>query len=130
MPGPVALARELGVPIVPMAIWGPQRILTAHRPVDLRRGRPVSLLVGPPLYVDPGTDLHRGTELLGATVQDLLDDLQARPVHQPRPGEPAPWHPAHLGGCAPTAEAARAEESVPRSAVPPTWGPLDLPRAG
>jgi 1-acyl-sn-glycerol-3-phosphate acyltransferase len=130
MPGPVALARELGVPIVPMAIWGPQRILTAHRPVDLHRGRPVSLLVGPPLYVDPSTDLRRGTELLGRTVQALLDDLQARPVHQPRPGEPAPWHPAHLGGGAPSVDEARAEESVPRSAVPPSWRPLDLPRAG
>ena len=39
---------------------GPQRILTAKRPVDLRRGRPVSLLVGPPVYVDPGDRPARG----------------------------------------------------------------------
>jgi hypothetical protein len=43
---------------VPVAIWGPQRILTAQRPVDLRRGRPVSLLVGEPRYVDPATGLR------------------------------------------------------------------------
>ena len=35
MPGAVALARETGAPLLPMAIWGPQRILTAGRPVDL-----------------------------------------------------------------------------------------------
>ena len=29
MPGAVALARETGAPLLPMAIWGPQRILTA-----------------------------------------------------------------------------------------------------
>jgi 1-acyl-sn-glycerol-3-phosphate acyltransferase len=123
MPGPVALARATGAPLVPMAIWGPQRILTAHRPVDLHRGRPVSLLVGAPMYVDPASDLRRGTELLGARLQELVDELQDRPVHRPRIGEPAPWHPAHLGGTAPTPVVARLQESVPRSAVQPTWSP-------
>ena len=126
MPGAVALARATGAPLVPMAIWGPQRILTAHRPVDLHRGRPVSLLVGEPMYVDPTTDLREGTERLGARVQGLLDDLQGRPVHRPRPGEHAPWHPAHLGGSAPHPGVARLQESVPTSAVPPCWAPRDL----
>jgi 1-acyl-sn-glycerol-3-phosphate acyltransferase len=123
MPGAVALARETGAPLVPMAIWGPQRILTAQRPVDLRRGRPVSLLVGRPRYVDPATDLREATAGLGAELQGMVDVLQSRPVHQPAPGEHAPWHPAHLGGTAPDAAHARTLESIPLSALAPSWLP-------
>ena len=123
MPGAVALARETGAPLLPLAIWGPQRILTARRPADLRRGRPVSLLVGPPVYVDPGTDLREGTARLGARLQGMVDVLQRRPVHQPAPGERAPWHPAHLGGAAPDAALARTFESVPLTALAPSWLP-------
>jgi len=123
MPGTVALARETGAPLVPMAIWGPQRILTANRPVDLRRGRPVSLLVGEPRYVDPATDLRDATAGLGAELQGMVDVLQRRPVHRPAPGEHAPWHPAHLGGSAPDPAHARTLESVPVSALAPSWLP-------
>jgi 1-acyl-sn-glycerol-3-phosphate acyltransferase len=123
MPGAVALARETGAPLLPMAIWGPQRILTARRPVDLHRGRPVSLLVGPPVYVDPATDLREGTVRLGARLQGMVDLLQRRPVHQPVAGEHADWHPAHLGGASPDAAHARTLESVPRSAHAPSWLP-------
>ena len=123
MPGAVALARETGAPLLPLAIWGPQRILTAKRPVDLRRGRPVSLLVGPPVYVDPATDRREGTGLLGVRLQGMVDVLQRRPVHQPAPGEHARWHPAHLGGAAPDAAHALTFESVPLSALSPSWLP-------
>jgi 1-acyl-sn-glycerol-3-phosphate acyltransferase len=127
MPGAVALARETGAPLVPMAVWGPQRILTAQLPVDLHRGRPVSLLVGEPVSVPPDRDVRAGTEELGARLQALLDALQRRPVHQPRPGEAAPWHPAHLGGSAPDAAHARTLESVPTSALVPSWLPGRIP---
>ncbi|MEO5709765.1 MAG: lysophospholipid acyltransferase family protein [Nocardioidaceae bacterium] len=130
MPGAVALARETGAPLVPMAIWGPQRILTAKQPVDLHRGRPVSLLVGPPSYVGPGDDVRDGTARLGARLQGLLDDLQARPLHGARPGDHPAWLPAHLGGSAPTPEVARVLESLPSSAQAPSWAPRGLPRAG
>lgn len=126
MPGAVALARETGAPLLPLAIWGPQRILTAGRPVDLSRGRPVSLQVGAPLPVGPGDAIGPRVSQLGDTLQRMLDGLQSRPEHRPRDGEPAPWHPAHLGGQAPGPEDARLAESVPLSSVPPTW----LPRAG
>ena len=41
----------------------------------------------------------------------------------PAPGEDAPWYPAHLGGHAPDRAEALGLDDVPRSAVPPTWGP-------
>jgi 1-acyl-sn-glycerol-3-phosphate acyltransferase len=125
MPGAVALARETGAPVLPMAIWGPQRILTAHRPVDLTRGRPISLRVGAPLHVGPDDALGPRVSQLGDALQRMLDGLQTRPEHRPRAGEVAPWHPAHLGGQAPRPEDARLAESVPVSSVSPTW----IPRA-
>jgi 1-acyl-sn-glycerol-3-phosphate acyltransferase len=125
MPGAVALARETGAPLLPMAIWGPQRILTAHRPLDLSRGRPISLRVGAPVRVGPGDALGPRVAQLGDTLQRMLDGLQTRPEHRPRAGEVAPWHPAHLGGQAPRPEDARLAESVPVSSVSPTW----IPRA-
>ncbi|MGH3589135.1 MAG: lysophospholipid acyltransferase family protein [Pseudonocardia sp.] len=121
MPGAVALAAESGAPLLPMVIWGPQRIYTADLPRDLTRGRPVSLLLGSPMYVGRHADVVAETRRLGRTLQGMLDDVQARAQHQPDPGEHAPWHPAHLGGHAPTPEQARLVETVPRSSVPPSW---------
>lgn len=134
MPGAVALAAETGAPLVPIALWGGQRLATAHRPVEIRRGRPVGIRVGSPYVVAPGTDPHEATRDLGATLQDLLDDLQRRPEHQPSRGESAPWHPAHLGGDAPTPQAAQQVERTRHPhAVAPTWRPTrqspgDTPR--
>jgi 1-acyl-sn-glycerol-3-phosphate acyltransferase len=117
MPGAVALAAETGAPLVPVAIWGPQRIATARRPLDLHRGRPVSISVGAPLRLPPATDVAAATVDLGGRLQGMLDRLQALPRHQPAPGESAPWHPAHLGGSAPTRAEAAPRESSPRSAI-------------
>jgi 1-acyl-sn-glycerol-3-phosphate acyltransferase len=121
MPGAVALARETGAPLLPMAVWGPQRILSTGQRLDLTRGRPVSLQVGRPMRVGAGDDVDEQTALLGHRLQRLLDGLQSRPEHQPRPGEWAPWHPAHLGGQAPSALVARADEIVPAGSNAPTW---------
>ncbi|CAA9347753.1 MAG: Acyl-CoA:1-acyl-sn-glycerol-3-phosphate acyltransferase [uncultured Nocardioidaceae bacterium] len=121
MPGAVALAAETRAPLVPMAIWGPQRIYTAGRPRDLTRGRPVTLRAGEPIDVPRSVDVRAETARLGERLQVLLDDLQRRPRHQPAPGQPAPWHPAHLGGQAPPPAVARLSESVPRTSVPPSW---------
>jgi 1-acyl-sn-glycerol-3-phosphate acyltransferase len=117
MPGAVALAAETGAPLVPVVIWGPQRIASARRPLDLHRGRPVSILVDAPMTHGPSTDVGAATVDLGARLQALLDRLQGLPDQQPAPGEPAPWHPAHLGGSAPTRAEAAPRESSPRSAI-------------
>jgi 1-acyl-sn-glycerol-3-phosphate acyltransferase len=123
MPGAMALARDTGAVVVPMAIWGSQRVLTAHRPPDPTRGRPVSLLLGAPLSVPAVADARVHTALLGGRLQGLLEELQGRVEHHPEPGLPAPWHPAHLGGQAPEPRVARLAERVPRSAVAVSWGP-------
>jgi 1-acyl-sn-glycerol-3-phosphate acyltransferase len=117
MPGAVALAAETGAPLVPVAIWGPQRIATARRPVDLHRGRSVSISVAAPLRLPASTDVAAATVEPGIRLQGMLDRLQALPRHQPAPGDFAPWHPAGLGGSAPTRAEAAPRESSPSSAI-------------
>lgn len=131
MRGVASLARETGAPVVPVALWGPQRIYSVGRPVDGRepppdwtRGRRVDVSFGEPLRVAPGEDLTEWTRSLGGVLTTMLEELQQLPHHRPRPGEYAPWHPAHLGGHAPDRAEAGTLDQVPRSAVRPTWGPL------
>ncbi len=106
-----------------MAIWGPQRLFTVGRRVSLRRGQYVRLLVGPAL---PGRDdvaLHDQTRTLGRALAGLLERVQREHPDQPVPGVSAWWHPAHLGGAAPSPEVARALEGpMPPGAVAPLFG--------
>ena len=103
--------------MVPVAIWGGQRIATARRPVDLTRGRPITIEVGSPVTIEPDADPVAGTVDLGVTLQRMLDGLQDLPRHRPAPGEDAPWHPVLRGGSAPTRAEAEPRESTPLSAV-------------
>jgi len=131
MPGVASLARETGAPVVPVAVWGSQRLWSVGLPdargrkprPSLRRGRRVDLSFGEPIPFGAGDDLTGFTQRLGALLTGLAEELQRLPHHVPRPGERAPWYPAHLGGHAPTREEAAHLDSVPRSAVSPTWGP-------
>lgn len=123
MPGAVALARATGAPIIPIVLWGPQRIVSVNEGLSLRRGRPVTIEVDAPMAA-PNGDVRTATRVLGAHLQRLLDSVQARHPDRPAPGEVASWLPAHLGGHAPTPCAALLNEDLPRSAVPPAPGPL------
>lgn len=130
MRGVASLARETGAPVVPVALWGSQRIYSVGRLIDgrgpgpdLTRGRLVDVRFGEPMTVAPGEDLTEWTHGLGAVLTDLLEGLQLLPEHRPRPGEYAPWYPAHLGGDAPDRAEAQSYDDVPRSAVRPSWGP-------
>lgn len=133
MPGAVALARETGAPIVPVALWGAQRIATVGIPEpkpDLTRGRRIDVLFGEPVRIAADADVTAGTRALGMRLTALLEELQRLPEHQPSPGEPARWYPAHLGGDAPTRAEAASYDVLPRSAVSPTWGPTTGAPAG
>lgn len=131
MPGVASLARETGTPVVPVAIWGAQRLWSVGLPnargrkprPSLRRGRRVDLSFGEPMTFGADDDLTSFTRRLGARLTEQLEELQRLPHHRPRPGERAPWYPAHLGGHALTRAEATPYDVVPRSAVSPTWGP-------
>lgn len=130
MPGAVALARETGAPLVPVTVWGGQRLWGQKRSLDapfprpdLTRGRLVDVRFGAPITVPADADLTEATRALGRRLHDGLEELQRLPEHQPRPGEWAPWHPAHLGGHGVERTASFALDGMPRAAVSPDWGP-------
>lgn len=123
MPGAVALAAETGAPLLPVAVWGPQRLLSVDQPFQWRRALPVSVSVSAPWHVAPHEDVRRMTVRLGHRLQTMVEELQVRPEHRPASDEHAPWYPRHLGGHAPSVEEAQARASVPVSALVPRWGP-------
>jgi 1-acyl-sn-glycerol-3-phosphate acyltransferase len=134
MPGAAALARETGLPVVPVSIWGSQRLWLQKQAADapfprpdLTRGRLVDLRFGDPIRVGPDEDLTEATRRIGRVLHDGLVALQRLPEHRPRPGEWAPWYPAHLGGDAPAGPESALLDSMPRSAVRSTWEPDQPP---
>ncbi len=107
--GAVRMAAEAGVPVIPVTVWGSQRLWTKGRPRRLtQRHVPVLIRAGevfqPTLGEDP--DVH--AKDLRARMTALLDQAQRDYPTTPRPGEDPWWLPTHLGGTAPTPEQAAA----------------------
>ncbi|MEA5367631.1 lysophospholipid acyltransferase family protein [Amycolatopsis sp., V23-08] len=105
--GAVRMAAAADVPVVPMALWGTQRLWTKGRPKDLtRRHVPISILIGEPMHPAKGDDWDVVTKELRDRMSALVDRAQAEYPDQPASDEERWWLPAHLGGTAPTPEEA------------------------
>jgi 1-acyl-sn-glycerol-3-phosphate acyltransferase len=105
--GAVRMAAAADVPVVPMALWGTQRLWTKGRPKDLtRRHVPISILIGEPMRPAKGDDWDVVTKELRDRMSALVDRAQAEYPDQPASAEERWWLPAHLGGTAPTPEEA------------------------
>ncbi|WP_326956327.1 MULTISPECIES: lysophospholipid acyltransferase family protein [unclassified Amycolatopsis] len=105
--GAVRMAAAANVPVVPMALWGTQRLWTKGRPKDLtRRHVPVSILIGEPMHPAKGDDWDVVTKELRDRMSALVDRAQAGYPDRPASDEERWWLPAHLGGTAPTPEEA------------------------
>jgi 1-acyl-sn-glycerol-3-phosphate acyltransferase len=100
--GAVRIAAETEVPLVPLVLWGTQRMMTKDHPRDLSRGTAITIRVGPPVPVT-GEDPVAETAVLRTTLQGLLAEaIGSYPQHE----EGAWWVPASFGGTAPTLEEA------------------------
>ena len=112
--GAVRIAAEAGVPIVPVILWGTQRMMTKDHPRDFSRGKTISLSVGEPMHPD-GSDPVGQTAQLRERMSSMLDDaIAAYPADEQPPG--SWWVPARHGGSAPTPdEAARLDVEEKRS---------------
>ncbi len=107
--GSARMAQEAGVPILPTIVWGAQRIWTKDVPKRLGRTRtPIHITVGDPIHVGPEDDITEVTERLREVMKTMLDETIAA---YPQPtGEALRFHPARLGGTAPTYEDAYSKD--------------------
>lgn len=115
--GAVRIAAAAGVPLVPVVLWGTQRMMTKDHPRDFSRGKSITVSVGAPLR-PTGEDPAAETAELHRVMSQMLDDaIHGYPADEQPPG--CWWLPARYGGSAPTLEeAARmdAEEKAARAA--------------
>ncbi len=102
--GAVRIAAEAGVPLVPVILWGTQRMMTKDHPRDFSRGKTISVTVGEPM-LPTASDPIAETAALKDQMSTMLEDTIASypPAEQP-PG--SWWVPQRLGGSAPSLEVA------------------------
>ncbi|MDX6312548.1 MAG: hypothetical protein QOF84_5002 [Streptomyces sp.] len=109
--GAARLAMEAGVPLLPVALWGTQRLWTKGHPRNLGRSRtPITIRVGEQMNPLENEKPGALTRRLRLRVQELLEDAQR--AYTGRPSGPGDtwWLPTHLGGTAPTPEVAAARD--------------------
>ncbi len=114
--GATRIAAVAGVPLVPIVLWGTQRMMTKDHPRDFSRGITIAITVGEPMHPandDPVADTAELRTRMNALLERTVADYPAR--EQP-PG--SWWVPRRLGGTAPTlAEAAELDVAERRARV-------------
>lgn len=115
--GAVRIAAAAGVPLIPVILWGTQRLLTKDHPRDFSRGKTIGIHVGEPMH-PTGEDPTAETAELHRRMAELLEEtIAAYPDAEQPLG--SWWLPASHGGTAPTPEQATrldAEEKRARAA--------------
>jgi 1-acyl-sn-glycerol-3-phosphate acyltransferase len=105
--GAVRMAQAAGVPVLPMIIWGSQRVWTKGYPKRLGRTNvPITLSVGEPIQAGRPSEADDINLQLRARMTDLLH--AAQDAYPAVPPDELKYLPARLGGSAPTLEAATA----------------------
>jgi 1-acyl-sn-glycerol-3-phosphate acyltransferase len=95
--GAARMAREANVPIVPIIVWGAQRIWTKDHPKYLGRSKiPMTVRVGAALYADDSVE--RTNAAMRVSMTALLHQAQQQYPHPTG----AFWVPRRMGGSAPT----------------------------
>lgn len=102
--GAVRIAAQAGVPLVPVVLFGTQRILTKGQKPDFSRHKTIVMQVGEPLH-PTGEDPAAETTELRQRMERMLDGLiRNYPAEERPPG--AWWIPKEYGGSAPTLQEA------------------------
>ena len=75
--GAVRIAAAAGVPVIPVVLWGTQRLMTKDHPRDFSRGKTIGIHVGEPMTVTRGKGAEQTAELHGR-MSDLLSEEGAQ----------------------------------------------------
>ena len=97
--GAVRLAIGAQVPVIPVVIWGSQRIWTKGVPRDFRRKSvPIHISYGEPIYFAKDADIDQSEKILKSKMVSMLHKLQE---NYPDSHVGERWAPQRLGGTAP-----------------------------
>ena len=97
--GAVRLAMGAGVPVIPVVIWGSQRIWTKGQPRNFaRKSIPVHIVYGEPMYFAKDANVEESEKILKNRMIEMLHKLQEK-YPDSHVGER--WAPQRLGGTAP-----------------------------
>ncbi|HET6563064.1 MAG TPA: lysophospholipid acyltransferase family protein [Marmoricola sp.] len=103
--GAVRMADDADVPLIPMILWGTQRLFTKDHPKDFSRHKTISVTIGEPMQAG-GASAHQRTQELHAAMTAMLDKaIEEYPAEEQPPG--SWWLPASNGGSAPTPDEAK-----------------------
>lgn len=105
--GAARMARDAQVPIIPMIVWGAQRMWTKDHPRNMGRKKiPITVAVGP--HVQAAATVDETSAAMREAMNTLLHAVQE---NYPRPAG-AYWVPHRLGGSAPTMDEAKVLEEA------------------
>src|SRR4051794_14103092 len=110
--GAARMAIDAGVPIIPAAVWGGQRLATKGHSVQWRRGVPVTVILGEPLVPETGEKAQQLLRRTRAAMEALLDEAQRSYPDVPAGDDDRWWQPVHLGGTAPRPDEIAALDAV------------------
>jgi 1-acyl-sn-glycerol-3-phosphate acyltransferase len=108
--GAARIAAAAGVPLVPVVLWGTQRMMTKDHPRDFSRGKTIAIRVGEPLHPTGENPVAETATLKERMSQLLAEAVRAYPEAEQPPG--SWWVPASMGGAAPTLEEAAALDAA------------------
>ncbi|WP_354639085.1 lysophospholipid acyltransferase family protein [Kitasatospora camelliae] len=115
--GAARMAADAGAPLLPVILWGTQQLWTKGRPKTLtKRHVPVTIMIGEPIELTAQDKPVMVTRRLRAAMSEMLDRAQRDYPAKPSGPEDSWWLPSHLGGTAPTLEAAEALDEAEAAA--------------
>lgn len=112
--GATRIAAQAGVPLVPVVLWGTQRLMTKGHPRDFSRGKTIAIRVGEPMHPTGEHPEVESLELHARLASMLEATIKAYPAAEQPPG--SWWLPAAYGGSAPTPEEANRLDAEERAA--------------
>ncbi|WP_347351264.1 lysophospholipid acyltransferase family protein [Intrasporangium sp.] len=112
--GAARMAAQAQVPILPVVVWGSQRVWTKGHPRRLgRTGIPIFVSVGEPIPVADDADPTAVTAAYKEVMAHMLELAQT--AYEPLRGADLKFLPARLGGTAPTLDEANRLDDLERA---------------